>query len=245
MNIYPIAESAHAINGVPGRMYAIHAPQDARGRMVHRGQKWVSEGRTISANDWGHAAEIRVEIRFDDEFKNGHQTFAMTASIKNARGFEGVGMCHDEIAKVFPELAPLIKWHLVSTDGPLHYVENTMYHAKENGPTYAWVYYTGPNDALGLGDAKERLIGYLKTDKAKKAEGVAGYRLEWDKSTVKVRDLDAARNCGVWPDATDDELCAEPEVLKAALLARLPTLIAAFRADMDAAGMLWEPEQGE
>jgi hypothetical protein len=29
----------------------------------------------------------------------------------------------------FPELAPFLKWHLCSTDGPLHYIANTRYHA--------------------------------------------------------------------------------------------------------------------
>ena len=31
---YPIAEKIHAINGVPGRMFAIHAPQVVRGRLI-------------------------------------------------------------------------------------------------------------------------------------------------------------------------------------------------------------------
>ena len=35
----------------------------------------------------------------------------------------------------------------------------------------------------------------------------------------------AARSCAIWPDATDEQLCAEPDVLKAALLARLPALM--------------------
>lgn len=41
---------------------------------------------------------------------------------------EGSGGCiHGEIAKHFPALAPFVKWHLCSSDGPLHYVANTVY----------------------------------------------------------------------------------------------------------------------
>lgn len=58
----------------------------------------------------------------------------------------------------------------------------------------------------------------------------------------KARDLNAARSTAVWPEATDEQLCAEPDALKAALLARLPGLIAAFRADMESAGFIWSPE---
>jgi hypothetical protein len=38
---------------------------------------------------------------------------------------------HEELAVVFPELAHLTKWHLVSTDGPMHYIANTTYHASK------------------------------------------------------------------------------------------------------------------
>jgi hypothetical protein len=65
----------------------------------------------------------------------------------------GAQCLHDEIAKAFPELAKYIKWHLCSTDGPMHYVANTVFHADEHGPTHAWVYFTGQADPLGIGDA--------------------------------------------------------------------------------------------
>jgi hypothetical protein len=66
-------------------------------------------------------------------------------------------------------------------------------------------------------------------------------------SEGKARDLDGARRAAVWPDATDAELMAEPAELRAALEARLPGLIDAFRADMAAAGLAWSPAelQGE
>lgn len=129
---YPIAEHTRSINDVPGRMFAIHEPQLVQGRLVHRGQKWLSEGRSVSG--YGKNGIMRVEIRFDDECRNGHQTFAITAEVRTdesrrMRDIAAGGCMHDEITKTFPELAPLIRWHSVSTDSPLHYVANTLYHA--------------------------------------------------------------------------------------------------------------------
>lgn len=40
----------------------------------------------------------------------------------------GGGCCHDDIARAFPKLAPLIAWHLSDDTGsPSHYVENALY----------------------------------------------------------------------------------------------------------------------
>lgn len=82
----------------------------------------------------GTTYKITVHYCFDDACGNGHNTFAITADIdrkaKNGRWVEYSGGClHDEIRKHFPELAPFIKWHLVSTDGPMHYIANARYHA--------------------------------------------------------------------------------------------------------------------
>src|SRR5262245_39920246 len=87
---------------------------------------------------------IVAEVRFDDQCGNGHNTFAITAEIFEPpyqRGepskihdpsgikcwLSACGCCHDDIAKHFPELAPLIKWHLVSSVGPMHYLANATY----------------------------------------------------------------------------------------------------------------------
>ena len=74
----------------------------------------------------------RINLRFDDSCNNGHNTFAMTVSAQNFGG-----CMHDEIAKVCPELRKYIKWHLCSTDGPLYYIENTIYHIREGKIGYA------------------------------------------------------------------------------------------------------------
>lgn len=91
---------------------------------------------------------IVAKVGHDDNCGNGHNTFSMTAEIYGPDRIPGEttikfhgktywchsgGCCHDEIAEAFPELAPFIKWHLTSTDGPMHYVANTLYWAGKSG----------------------------------------------------------------------------------------------------------------
>lgn len=93
---------------------------------------------------------LEVKVRYDDQCGNGHNTFAITADeiryLKDgsrramSNTWYSGGCQHDLVAKKFPGLAPLIKWHLVSSDGPMHYIANTIYWAElankggDNGP---------------------------------------------------------------------------------------------------------------
>lgn len=76
---------------------------------------------------------IIVRIRHDDECRNGHETFSITADVYRGMKREPVvaGCCHDIIARYVPELEPLIKWHQTSSDGPMHYISNTVFHASD------------------------------------------------------------------------------------------------------------------
>lgn len=82
-------------------------------------------------------AKIYVNIRYNDNCNNGHNSFAITGDIyssltsKADRYFETGGCIHEQITKYFPELKKYIKWHLVSSDSPMYYLENTLYHAKD------------------------------------------------------------------------------------------------------------------
>jgi hypothetical protein len=82
-------------------------------------------------NGWGEGAFIKAEVRFDDECGNGHDSFAITGEIyiPSRRDCEACGCLHDEVAQAFPDLAPYVRWHLTSTDGPMHYMANAIYHA--------------------------------------------------------------------------------------------------------------------
>ncbi len=145
----------------------------------------------------GQRHRITATVRHDDQCGNGHNTFSITGEIDVFSGGrwreEAGGCCHYEVRRYFPELAPLIKWHLTSTDGPMHYYENTVYHA-------------GDRDC-------------------------------WGKPGMKKRELDFARECAVWPEATDDELTAPGLELR--LQARLPALLADFRAAVESIGLIY------
>jgi hypothetical protein len=185
-----------------------------------------------------------AKVRYDDECGNGHNTFAITGEIWRAeqgqpigRDCESCGCIHEDIAKRLPELAPYIKWHLTSSDGPMHYIANTVYHAQSYGPRYAWIYYTGPQDPLGIEDVKERCVGYVTADKARAAEGQPGYRVVWDEKTAKEANLDHARSSAVWPDATDEDLLTPG--LETRLQARLPRLMKEFKAAVESLGFVY------
>lgn len=188
----------------------------------------------------GTRYRITAHVRYDDRCGNGNNSFAITGTIdeqaKNGRWLDYSGGCiHDEIARHFPELAPLIKWHLCSSDGPMYYIENTVFHADAHGARKGWVYFMEPVSG------KKLLVEYCSGNEwmNKYADKPDAYTFELDNSTVKNADYDAARNSAVWPEATDAELTQEPEALKAALLSRLPALLADFRAAVESLGFTW------
>jgi len=81
--------------------------------------------------------KIEVDVQYDDECGNGHNSFSITGNIysktsSHNRWRDEMGSCiHEEIIKQFPDLEPFIKWHLTSSDGPMHYIANTLHHAED------------------------------------------------------------------------------------------------------------------
>lgn len=117
-----------------------------QGETIKTQYKHVEKRFTVGSNDTRNLLPLGsyravVLIRHDDECENGHETFSVTANIyggpyqetdKRKCGYgEPVvcGCCHDILAAYVLEVAHLIKWHLVSTDGPMHYPVNAIYHA--------------------------------------------------------------------------------------------------------------------
>ena len=91
------------------------------------------ENVTINGELW---RKIEVRIRYDDECGNGKNSFSVTGSAWYPRNLKAndpdtCGCIHELIAAAFPEFEYLIKWHLVSSDAPMYYVENTVYHAAD------------------------------------------------------------------------------------------------------------------
>lgn len=95
--------------------------------------------RTIKLK--GEDITVRAHVRWDDRCKNGHNTFSITGEYLDRRyqnwSSAAGGCIRDEISAAFPELKKYIKWHLVSSDGPLHYVANALYWIKEGNLEYA------------------------------------------------------------------------------------------------------------
>lgn len=314
-------ESAHAINGVSGRLFALHRPPAPWKAGTFANQTWKSESRAIEG--YGTNGKMTVEVRFDDNCRNGHNSFAITATVittesKHFRDIAAGGCMHDDIAQVFPELAPLIQFHLMSTDSPMHYVANACYHAGDrdcygrakgepsnyehgvkfgSSPMFhklkdsfrAWLLSSEKvNAALPPGHPDRvqfepvavhhndnKSGGYQFKDKFT----FSGFNCQWyacpfdslreanefkaalklphefvtvatEWSQGKERDFDAARNCALWPDATNEQLSLPRAELEALLLARLPALIAEFRAAIEAIGFMWQcpielPKTGE
>lgn len=291
-------EFAGNMLGAPGRFMNVIGTS---GESTLASQTFITESRPCPS--YGPHAVIRAEVRFDDNCRNGHNSFAITADIrdsryKGARGELAGGCCHDEISAAFPELAPLIRWHLTSSDGPMHYIANTVYHA---GNRDHWGKVAGEphqfETVIQFGDnpIKHKLPGkfvkFLESARPhpgrdafdfeiigldhadRKTYGThytfGGFADKWHECPFrteseamdflcalqtceprfikvatswgegKARDLDAARNAAVWPDASDAELSVEPDELKAALIKRHARLVKAFREDMLGAGFIW------
>lgn len=206
----------------------------------------------------GTTYKLTATVRYDDSCGNGHNTFSITGAqyYKDKRGVwkeYSFGCLHDIIAKHFPELAPYIKWHLTSSDGPLYYISNTTYLA-------------GDKDCLGLRKGERRHFVNGKTGKPSwelvaqhrtTGETIPLYELDrrvdsytiptceyeliwqpWDKiGEGKERELDKARATAVWPDATDEDLTAPG--LQERLEARLPKLMEEFKQDIERLGFIY------
>ncbi len=202
----------------------------------------------------GQRYRITATVRYDDQCGNGHNSFAITADIRRSERGRWVedsgGCCHDEIAKQFPELAPFIKWHGMTSEGPVHYVANTVYHASNcdcngllagevrqlrNGRTGELCWKMTVRDGAG-----KEVHGSVYADGAIPPQD---YTVSWEAwnrvGEGKARNFDAARSCAVWPEATDAELSVDTETLKASLLARAPALCESFKRDVESLGLMY------
>lgn len=194
----------------------------------------------------GSKEQITATVRYDDQCGNGHNTFSITGETTNGSG----GCIHDEIARCFPELAPYIKWHLCSSDGPMHYIANT-------------VYLAGDRDYNGLrkGESRQIVNGRTKlpawrlavvdadgnevrnppkyVDSADRPDcNLRMAYVPWcTAGEGKARNLDAARSTAIWPDATDEDLTSPG--LEDRLRDRLPALMAEFRQAVESLGFVF------
>lgn len=212
----------------------------------------------------GHTRVVVASVRYDDQCGNGHNTFSITGMVYGPHGCardgvektadgkrvtcESCGCVHDDIARAIPALAPFIKWHLCSSDGPMHYPDNALFlsgtrdcHGLDLGEFRQHTSRGSQND--GIAGVPLWELEKPKTDEMYADEVPAPVVLEWKASgrtgEGKARELDAAREAAIWPDATDAELSIEPDKLRAVLMERLPGLIDEFRAEVESLGFEW------
>lgn len=162
----------------------------------------------------------RAVLRFDDDCGNGHNTFSITMdSLAQHAGAFG-GCMHDEIAQVFPEYAHLIKWHLMSTDGPMHYIANTLYHAKPISKHQNKWWFRLEDKLIKIVDDAEKILMTEKYGEHAQFE-------EYFNDNARPANLDHARSTAIAPEASLEQL--QDQIW---LEARLAPLIDEFMADM-------------
>jgi len=77
-----------------------------------------------------------INIRLDDDCKNGHEDFAITAEGWDKTNFRNdcdiAGCCHEEIVKLYPEFQIFVDLHLNSAKGvPMFAIANGVYYLQE------------------------------------------------------------------------------------------------------------------
>lgn len=137
MPVFKMPEDGRAnMHGVAGR-WTHHTTKPGQAPGLWFRQRFVTERREYK--EGARTRWMQCELRFDDECGNGFNSFAITgesgycdAALK-ARGVgyrlqaDSFGCLHEDAARVFPELAHLIPFHLFDSRGPMHYAANAVY----------------------------------------------------------------------------------------------------------------------
>jgi len=215
-------------------------------------------------DDQGNPCVLVATVRYGDECGNGHNTFAITANLYDCATYlhgepramhkptgkelwlGSCGCLHDEVAEHFPALAPFIKWHLTSSDGPLHYIANALYCASDrdcnglrkgevrqirNGKTGALAWTMKAADSAGnIVDLHTLSHKYFDGDTPPDETYTVSWK-PWNRiGEGKEPDLEAARRIAMWPDAQLEDFT------KKKLEARLPALREEFKRDVESLG---------
>lgn len=120
-------------------------------------------------NETGRPALYIAHVRHDDRYDNGYEIFSITCSVYTSEGanndlkrrtsngrtvwLDSRETRHEIINNHFPELSHMLKWHLVSTDGPMYYIENAMYWAGMRGYCNG-----GPSDPPNIDHFKSTVV---------------------------------------------------------------------------------------
>lgn len=186
----------------------------------------------------GEKVNLTVNLRYDDSCKNGHNTFSITGDLykfgraKTDGNMISCGCIHDIIIELAPQYEHLIKWHLMSSDEPMHYIANTIYHASKIEKYNHFVYLN--DDEFKF----KELLGIYKL------EEIEGLKNKYGKDNIiveskehysnKESNLESARSTAIAPNASLEQLQS-----KEWLLERLPQLKQNFKKDIEALGFIY------
>ncbi len=232
---FGLDDHAMTVNGVPAASRT--APRSGQAPGLWRRQRWISEGRPCTVTTTVPSCAPRSDL----------MTTATTATIPSpsrarcvvrtaacAIRFWPAVACMTTSPRCSPSLAPLIKWHLTSTDGPMHYASNTVYmagdrdhHGLREGEV-AQAHDTRWPAALGTGGRQRPGRGAQhhadRPPESGRRDCAPVYPRDAHQWRIaacdtparvaprhagrrgKARELDHARSAAVWPEATDEEL---------------------------------------
>lgn len=189
----------------------------------------------------GVKRRVAVDIHWYRLGGNEHKHLSITGMVSDSTGkwLESCGHVAEDIARVYPELRHILKWHLMNEDGPMHYIANTVYHAGDDGKGKQRIGYTDPTrtKTAPMWECRGPDIRY-RLHVGATCPSPEVITLSWAPvlNEGKDRNLDAARAAASWPEATDEQLMLPAPALTALLQARLPAMMEQFHQDMAALG---------
>jgi hypothetical protein len=201
---------------------------------------------------------IKTYARWDDELRNGSNTFHVHTDVYHANSDDKsecvfLSDVPEQVARIPQHVRALQKWGGCLPMGPWFYIESTLYLAGNrdcngllegevrqlrNGKTGLPVW-----QLMALDDKGEDVP--LHTLKSINPEGdtcpTTEYKLVWRPwnriGVGKERQLNAAREVAIWPDATDEQLMSDD--LRQLLIDRHPALIQEFHGVIVGLGFTW------
>lgn len=161
------------------------------------------------------------------------------------------------IETYFPDLADALPFHLFDERGPLHYIPNTLYRAgdkdcwglrkgeleqfrSKTSGLPLWTYV--PHAKMEDGNWKRGYLGDLVASATQPPDYESELlKIVWEPwgrlGEGKEREFEYARKSACWPEATDEELSLDSNVLRILLEERLPALMERFHAMLKKYGL--------
>lgn len=201
--------------------------------ILNKNQKKIIRINDLLYN--GQNVDLIINIRYDDECNNGHNSFSITGSLyvagkRSDYNLICCGCIHDIIEQLAPAYKKYIKWHLCSSKGPLYYLENTLYLANPIKEFTNFVYLVDDEfkikELLGIFNLKE-----IKKLKKRYKNIIVETK---PRNYNREPDLINARKTAIWENATIEQLQNKKLLLK-----RLPKLQKEFKKMVGELGFIY------